>query len=176
MLQLQVLHSTRSSQSWDTSPDFILMKIYMQVFPLSRNSHVDNIFQYIHGSIAKEDWAHFRDHTLTVSKVILTNVTKSFEEHISSSPAVYFRLALSQEPGIPFFPHLSDLIIVDSSHLSWASTYVFAKIAWGVTSQMLNNQHYFLSWPPSHELPLSFNLYFLVQDSLNRTLYKPYSN
>lgn len=60
-----------------------------------------------------DDWARLRDRTLTVSKFILTDVTKkSSEERIS--PAAYFRLALSQEPGIPFFPHLSDLIIVDA--------------------------------------------------------------
>ena len=79
-----------------------------------KESHiVDNICQYIRGSIAKDDWEHLRDRTATVSKFILTDVTKkSSEEHIS--PSAYFRLALSQEPGIPLFPHLSDLFIVDA--------------------------------------------------------------
>ena len=69
--------------------------------------------QYIHGSITIDDWARLRDRTLTVSKFILTDVTKKHSE-ARISPAAYFRLALSQEPGIPLFPHLSDLIIVDA--------------------------------------------------------------
>ena len=78
-----------------------------------KESHiVDNICQYIAGSVTTDDWARLRDRTLTVSKFILTDVTKNSEALIS--PAAYFRLALSLEPGIPLFPHLSDLVIVDA--------------------------------------------------------------
>ena len=87
--------------------------LYVSLSCVKESHIVDNICQYIRGSIAKDDWEHLRDRTATVSKFILTDVTKkSSEEHIS--PSAYFRLALSQEPGIPLFPHLSDLFIVDA--------------------------------------------------------------
>ena len=82
-------------------------------FSCNKESHiVDNICQYIRGPITIDDWTRLRDRTLTVSKFILTDVTEGSEECIS--PAAYFRLALSQEPGTPFFPHLYDLIIADA--------------------------------------------------------------
>ncbi|KAF8801974.1 hypothetical protein BYT27DRAFT_7215681 [Phlegmacium glaucopus] len=53
------------------------------------------------------------NYALTISKFIVTDVTnKDFEARIS--PAACFRLALFQEPEIPFFPHLSGLDIVDA--------------------------------------------------------------
>ena len=87
--------------------------LYVSLFCVKESHVIGNICQYIHGSIAKDDWARLRDRTLTVSKFILTDAReKSSEECIS--PSAYFRLALSQEPGNPFFPNLSDLIIVDA--------------------------------------------------------------
>jgi hypothetical protein len=87
--------------------------LYVSLSCVKESHVVDNICQYIRGSIAKDDWARLRDRTLAVSKFILTDVKKkTSEKHIS--PSAYFRLALSQEPAIPFFPHLSDLIIVDA--------------------------------------------------------------
>ena len=87
--------------------------VYVSFSCVDKSHIVDVISQYIRGSIATDDWAGLRDRTQAVSKFILTDVSKtSSEERIS--PAAYFRLALSQEPGIPFFPHLTDLIIVDA--------------------------------------------------------------
>lgn len=80
---------------------------------VKENHVIDNICQYIKGPIAIDDWARLRDRTLRVSKFILTDVTKGKSE-ARISPAAYFRLALSQEPGIPLFPRLSDLVIVDA--------------------------------------------------------------
>ena len=91
---------------------YLHKKSYVSLSCVKESHIVDNICQYIGGSVTIDDWARLRDRTLTVSKFILTDATKNSEPRISS--AAYFRLALSQEPGIPFFPHLSDLVIVDA--------------------------------------------------------------
>ncbi|KAF8801979.1 hypothetical protein BYT27DRAFT_7308374, partial [Phlegmacium glaucopus] len=75
--------------------------------------YLDQNLYYILGPIAAEDWARLRDYALTVSKFILTDV-KNKDSEARISPAAYFRLALSQDLETPFFPHLSDLVIVDA--------------------------------------------------------------
>ena len=60
-----------------------------------------------------DDWAHVQDYTRTVSKFILTDVTNK-NSSARISPAAFLRLALSQEPEVPFFPSLSELVIVDA--------------------------------------------------------------
>ena len=49
-----------------------------------------------------------------VSKFILTDAARKNPEG-QVSPAAFFRLALSQEPEIPFFPSLSNLVIIDAN-------------------------------------------------------------
>ncbi|KAF8801988.1 hypothetical protein BYT27DRAFT_7146823 [Phlegmacium glaucopus] len=75
--------------------------------------HLDQNLYYIHGPIATNDWARLRDYALTVSKFILMDIMNENSEALIS-PSAFFRLALSQEPEKAFFPHLSDLVIVDA--------------------------------------------------------------
>ena len=58
-----------------------------------------------------DDWAHVQDYTRTVFKFILTDVTNK-DSSAQISPAAFLRLALSQEPEVPFFPSLSELVIL----------------------------------------------------------------
>lgn len=78
---------------------------------------VDPSSQYIRGSIATDDWARLRDYARTVSKFILTDVTKDItnkDPEARVSPAAFLRLARLQQPDMPLLPSLTDIVILDA--------------------------------------------------------------